>query len=137
VKYLMPILAEKAHQVNGLTLFAHPQFWLKPWAQRGERFLRTPSPAFGGIPHPSPSPPGNPSQKKLGVGKPYPPVDKHLYLFLASHAINIGFFSKLAGHFLMKACQGPGRKGRLRRKHRRDIAFHNPIAGFPQSVAGA
>jgi len=25
----------------------------------------------------------------------------------------------------MKAWQGPGRKGRLRRKHRRDIAFHN------------
>jgi len=25
----------------------------------------------------------------------------------------------------MKLWQGPGRKGRLRRKHRRDIAFHN------------
>jgi hypothetical protein len=25
----------------------------------------------------------------------------------------------------MKAWQGTGRKGRLRRKHRRDIAFHN------------
>jgi len=37
----------------------------------------------------------------------------------------------------MKVRQGTGRKGRLRRKHRRDIAFHKPLAGLPQSAAGA
>jgi len=37
----------------------------------------------------------------------------------------------------MKTWQGPGREGRLRRKHRRDIAFHNSLAGLPQSAAGA
>jgi hypothetical protein len=37
----------------------------------------------------------------------------------------------------MKRWQGTGRKGRLRRKHRRDIAFHNlPLLAFPQSTAG-
>jgi len=36
----------------------------------------------------------------------------------------------------MKAWQGAGRKGRLRRKHRRDIAFHNSPGCLPQSVAG-
>jgi len=37
----------------------------------------------------------------------------------------------------MKAYQGPGRKGRLRRKHRRDIHLHKSAAYFPQSAAGA
>jgi len=36
----------------------------------------------------------------------------------------------------MKTCQGPGRKDRLRRKHRRDIAFHSLPACLPQSAAG-
>jgi hypothetical protein len=37
----------------------------------------------------------------------------------------------------MNAWQGPGRQGRLRRKHRRDITGHNPLADLPQSAAGA
>jgi hypothetical protein len=46
----------------------------------------------------------------------------------------------------MRSSQGPGRKGRLRRKpctvlvrgkHRRDIAFTNLQSCFPQSVAEA
>jgi len=46
----------------------------------------------------------------------------------------------------MKAWQGPGRQGRLRRKpctvlvqgkHRRDIAGHKPFADLPQTAAGA
>jgi hypothetical protein len=37
----------------------------------------------------------------------------------------------------MKAWQGAGRKGSLRRKHRRDIAFYNPPACLLQSAAGA
>ncbi len=37
----------------------------------------------------------------------------------------------------MKAWQGLGRKGRLRRNHRRDIAFHDLPTCLPQSAAGA
>ena len=37
----------------------------------------------------------------------------------------------------MKTCQGPGKEVRLRRKHRRDIAFHSLPTCFPQSAAGA
>jgi len=37
----------------------------------------------------------------------------------------------------MKTWQGPGRKVRLRRKHRRDIAFHSLPACLPQSAAEA
>jgi len=37
----------------------------------------------------------------------------------------------------MKAWQGPGRQGRLRRKHRRDITGHKPLARLPQGAAGA
>ena len=37
----------------------------------------------------------------------------------------------------MKAWQGPGRKGRLRRKHRRDIDFHNlPLLAFRKAQRG-
>ena len=36
----------------------------------------------------------------------------------------------------MKAWQGSGRKGRLRRKHRRDIAFHNPRLAFRKAQRG-
>jgi len=39
--------------------------------------------------------------------------------------------------YFMKTCQGPGRKVRLRRKHRRDMDFHNLPACLPQSAAGA
>jgi hypothetical protein len=37
----------------------------------------------------------------------------------------------------MRTSQGHGRKGRLRRKHRRDIAFTNLQSCFPKSVAEA
>ena len=37
----------------------------------------------------------------------------------------------------MKAWQGLGTKGRLRCKHRRDIAFHISPAFLPQGEAGA
>ena len=36
----------------------------------------------------------------------------------------------------MKTCQGPGRKVRLRRKHRRDIDSHSLPTCLPQSAAG-
>jgi hypothetical protein len=60
--------------------------------------------------------------------------------------INHGSSPNSLIEYFMKAWQGPGRQGRLRRKpctvlvqgkHRRDIAGHNPIAGLPQSAAGA
>jgi len=38
--------------------------------------------------------------------------------------------------FLLKAFQGTGRKGSLRRKHRRDTPFRKLFAGLPQSAAG-
>jgi len=37
----------------------------------------------------------------------------------------------------MKTSQGPGRKVRLCRKHRRDIAFQSLPAWLPQRTAGA
>jgi hypothetical protein len=37
----------------------------------------------------------------------------------------------------VKASQGPGRKFRLRRKHRREMATDNAPAGLPQRAAGA
>ncbi len=36
----------------------------------------------------------------------------------------------------MKVWQGAGRKGRLRRKHRRDIVSHNPVLAFRQAQRG-
>ena len=39
--------------------------------------------------------------------------------------------------FFIKACRGPGRKFRLRRKHRREFRFHQPPACLPQISAGA
>jgi hypothetical protein len=38
--------------------------------------------------------------------------------------------------YFMKTSQGPGRKIRLRRKHRRDMDLHILSACFPQSPAG-
>jgi hypothetical protein len=37
----------------------------------------------------------------------------------------------------MNALEGPGRKGRLRRKPRPDIAFYRLDSGLPQNAAGA
>jgi len=101
--FIKLMLTALASSVNQRPKQAHPQFWAKSRARRGERFLRTPRrwllpgaggvqprflgspsipPSFAerhamppgksfpaGIPHPSLSPPGNPGEGKLGVGK--------------------------------------------------------------------
>ena len=49
----------------------------------------------------------------------------------------IRIISHLVDRNFAKAAQGPGRKGRLRRKHRREMASDDAPAGLPQSAAGA
>ena len=53
------------------------------------------------------------------------------------YAASYGSSPNLLIEYFMEAWQGPGRKGRLRRKHRRDITCHKPPACLPQSAAGA
>jgi len=47
------LLSETTDFVNNIAYQAHPQFWEKPWARRGGRFLRTPRrwflPRAGGL----------------------------------------------------------------------------------------